>query len=232
MQSEKELGDKLEGVFVYSSDNDETYKEDSYSKIFLSIIGLSGQKKRFIDNHFEAYNGLTFQTESAGVFLEDEVYKEKQAFILYKLISGTLYEDDEPFKNENKATEKLNDISLQELEGNQLINKLQSKKNLFADLKKVVINDYSNGWIKYWNQPKNQLKLYFKGFLAKLKFNLINQVSGLLEDEYKDYEKKALRQKEINIQTISKNLDQEIFKVLDNKSHNTLNQCYAVSVKL
>jgi hypothetical protein len=232
MQLEKELGDKLEAVFVYSSDNDEAYKEDSCSKIFLSIIGLSGQKKRFIDNHFEAYNGLTFQTESAGVFLEDDVYKEKQAFILSKLISGTLYENDGAFKNENKATEKLNDISLQELEGNQLINKLQSKKNLFADLKKVVINDDSNGWIKYWNQPKNQLKLYFKGFLAKLKFNLINQVSGLLEDEYKDYEKKALRQKEINIQTISTNLDKEIFKNLDNKQYNTLNQCYAVAEKL
>lgn len=232
MESEKELGDKLEGVFVYSSDNDEAYKEDCYSKIFLSIIGLSGQKKRFIDRYFENYNGLTFQTESAGVFLEDEVYKEKQAFILSKLISLTLNEADGAFKNENNAKEKSNDISLQELEGNELISKLQCKKNLFADLKKVVNSDDSNGWIKYWHQPKNQLNLYFKGFLAKLKFNLINQVSGVLEDEYKTYEKKALRQKEINIQTISKNLDQEIFKVLDNKPHNTLNQCYAVSEKL
>ena len=232
MQSEKELGDKLEGVFVYSSDNDETYKENSYSKIFLSIIGVSGQKKRFINSYFEDYEGLTFQTESAGVFLEDEVYKEKQAFILSKLISGTLYEDDGAFKNENKATEKSTDISLQDLEGNNLINNLKCKKNLFADLKKVITTDDSNGWIKYWNQPKNQLNLYFKGFLSKLKFNLINKVSGVLEDEYRDYEKKAARQKEINIQSISKNLDEEIFKVLDDEQYNTLNQCYAVADEL
>ena len=230
MSLDKELGEKLAGVFVYSSDNDDAYKEDSYSKIFLSIIGISGQKKRFIDNVFNDYEGQIFQATSAGVFLEDEVYKEKQAFILSKLISGTLNEDDGDFCNEDKAKEKANEINLEKLDGNQLTEK--SDKELFSELRNKIINTDSKGWIKYWNHPKNQLNLYFKGFLAKLKFNLINQVSGVLEDEYRDYEKKAVRQKEINIQSISKNLDEEIFKVLDAKPNNTLNQCYAVADKL
>lgn len=232
----KVLGDSLlGGVFLYHTDNNKEFKDDIYSEVLISISSISGGETRFIDELHKQFTNNNpiplYQTSAAGVFLEDEVYKEKQAFILSKLISGTLNEEGEGvFCNEDKAKEKANGINLEKLDGNKLTKK--SDRELFPELRNKIINTDSKGWIKYWNHPKNQLNLYFKGFLAKLKFNLINQVSSVLEDEYRDYEKKAVRQKEINIQSISKNLDEEIFKVLDAKPNNTLNQCYAVADKL
>lgn len=232
---QKVLGDSLlGGVFLYHTDNNKEFKDDIYSEVLISISTISGGETRFIDELHKQFTNNNpipiYQTSAAGVFLEDEVYKEKQAFILSKLISGTLNEGEGVFCNEDKAKEKANVINLEKLDGNNLTKK--SDRELFPELRNKIINTDSKGWIKYWNHPKNQLNFYFKGFLAKLKFNLINQVSGVLEDEYRDYEKKAVRQKEINIQSISKNLDEEIFKVLDAKPINTLNQCYAVADKL
>lgn len=224
----------LGGVFLYQTDTNKDYKDDVFTEVLLSIATISGGEQRFIDELHRQFTNSNpspiYQTAASGVFLEDKVYKEKQAYILTQLIRKTLNEDEGVYLNSEEASDKALKINLEKLDGNQLV--LKSQKKLFAELRNKIINEHAHGWKKYWNQPKNQLKLYFKGFLAKLKFNLINQVSGVLEDEYKAYEKKALKHKEINIQSISKNLDEEIFKVLDNKPYNTLNQCYAVSEKL
>jgi len=227
------------GVYIYSSDIEESFVNDAYYRIFLAASTLSFGSPM---NDFERSNypspNLVFQANAQGVFHEKETYIEQQAYILGDILVKAFKDSTiKPFFDVDAVEKSLVDINISKLlDAHQINFALTSKNRINIDAKKIneIIFNQSSSSSQIW-RPTILLNQFYLGFLHRIKKNLINEAQKEIQFKWDDYKKKIDDEVQTVLNKIQNDLSNGIFKIFDHKNPSqqcTLQQALEITERL